>query len=275
MVQKTFFAIVFVGRQGSSFLEGLLDSHPNVRCEGELFAPTGRYFSTCRHQDFGRYLEECLHSSSRKVVGFKMPWMSLLDHPEAWEVLESFGYKLILLTRENLLDQYISMMLAKKNNAWRSDYGRIKIKQFQADFDEAESHFRSWAGQNAMLGQALKSHPSIHITYEQLLEGEGVATVLNFLGLPPAQLESRFKRQRSGSQSEIIQNYAEMKAHFARTRWARHFVDTAVAASSGDRHASLGPDRLARFWAFARLNARFPLQALLRLKARSGGRSRS
>lgn len=231
MVQRSFFAIVFLGRQGSSYLEGLLDSHPYVRCEGELFAPAARStrcFAKSNYQDFGRYLEESLHNGSHPVIGFKMPWISLLDYPESWDFFRRHRYKLIQLTRDNLLDQYISMMLAKLNNSWRSDRGTIKIRQFVADFQEAEGYFRSWVGQNALLRQALCSYPSVHITYEQLLDGAGVVTASDFLDLPPAPLKSRFKRQRSGRQSDIIENYAEMKAHFAGTVWARHFNDEAA-----------------------------------------------
>lgn len=256
MVEKTFFVIVFVGRQGSSFLEGLLNSHPDARCEGEIFSPTGNYFSACGHRDVGRYLEEFLHADPHRAVGFKMPWVSLLDHPEAWDVLERLGYRLIHLTRDNLLDQYISMMLAKLNNAWRSDFGKTKIKRFHADFEQAEFHFRSWAGQDEMLRRVSRSYPSIHITYEQLVGGEGVAAALDFLDLKPVPLKSRFKRQRSGSQSEIIENYAEMKAHFTGTEWARHFVDTVADAGTVRPDAARPAVGPARPGVLSRLKAR-------------------
>lgn len=275
MAQKILFAIVFIGRQGSSFLQGLLDSHPDARCEGELLSPGGSYFAACGHDDVGRYLKEFLHADPRRAVGFKLPWMSLLDHPEIWEVLERCGYKLIVLTRENLLDQYISMILAQKNDAWRSDYGKIRIKQFVADFDDAERMFRSWSGQNEMLRRAMRSFPSIHVTYERLLDGSGIGAVLDFLDLPPVSLESRFKGQRSGSQSEIILNYGAMKAHFAGTRWARHFVDEPAGPDADASFRPSGAEVLFGLWASARRRMRAMLRPIVRLGSRPGNRGRS
>lgn len=226
MPSKVFFAILFIGRQGSSFLEGLLDSHPDARCEGELLAPARRHRFAGKATGFQGYLEDYMYRQEKFAVGFKLPWHSLMEYPPIWDFLSRHNYRLIHLTRENLLDQYISMKLAQINNAWRSDKGTIRINNFSADFREVEESFRLWQGQNEILRYALKSFTSTHVTYEELLSGTGSETVLRFLDLPIVSLQSRFNRQRSGSQSEIVENYREMKSHFSGTEWAGFFVDT-------------------------------------------------
>ncbi|RWM29465.1 hypothetical protein [Mesorhizobium sp.] len=235
MGNPTFFAIVFVGRQGSSYLQGLIDSHPDATCEGELFSPTARFladllrrrtisFRNSRQRDVASYLEKRLHKKDSSVIGFKMPYMSLVEHPDAKKAFEAFGYRVIRLSRDNLLDQYISFKLATINSAWRSDRGSIKITHFKAEPADVEETFQKWTKWDSELSQMVANLPNLHVTYEELVDGSGVSRSLEFLNLRKVSLHSPFKRQRSGSQSDIIENYAELKGHFAQTEWARHFV---------------------------------------------------
>ncbi|ESY13891.1 hypothetical protein X748_02775 [Mesorhizobium sp. LNJC386A00] len=235
MGTQTFFAIVFVGRQGSSYLQGLIDSHPDATCEGELFSPTVRLladlvrrrtisYRNSRQRDVAAYLSRKLHKKKSAAIGFKMPYLSLVEHPEAREAFEAFGYKVIRLSRDNLLDQYISFKLAQINNAWRSDRGSMKITHFAAEPEDVAEAFQKWTEWDSRLAQLVETLPNLHVTYEELVDGSGVFRSLEFLNLRKVPLHSPFRRQRSGSQSDILENYAELKDHFARTQWARFFV---------------------------------------------------
>ena len=66
-----FFVIGFVGRVGSSHLEGLLNSHPEVQCRGEILSRMQLENSreTCRER-----LDRLVHSSPKTASGFKLPW---------------------------------------------------------------------------------------------------------------------------------------------------------------------------------------------------------
>lgn len=236
MNTRTFFAIVFIGRQGSSYLQGLIDSHPDATCEGELFSPTAHLladvlrrrtisFKNSRQKSVASYLEEVLHKKDGRAIGFKLPYMSLVQHPDVRDALEAFGYRVIRLSRDNLFDQYISFKLATINGAWRSDRGAIRVGRFAADPADVEESFRKWTKWDSELARMVEALPNLHLTYEELTGGPGVSRALEFLDLRRVSLHSPFKRQRSGTQSEIIENYAELKGHFARTEWARHFVE--------------------------------------------------
>lgn len=235
MRNRTFFAIVFVGRQGSSYLQGLIDSHPDATCEGELFSPTARLladvlrrrtisFRNSRQKDAATYLEKRLHRKNSDVIGFKMPYLSLIEHPDARDAFKTFGYRIIRLSRENLLDQYISYKLATINGAWRSDRGSMTVNCFTAEPADVEEAFKRWTEWNLELSRMVETLPNLHVTYEELVDGPGVSRSLEFLNLRQVSLHSPFRRQRSGTQSEIIKNYAQLKEHFARTEWVSHFV---------------------------------------------------
>lgn len=236
MGNRTFFAIVFVGRQGSSYLQGLLNSHPDATCEGELFSPTARLladvirrrtisFRNSRHSTVGSYLLKKLHKKNSKAVGFKMPYLSLVEHPDAIDAFKTFRYRIIRLSRDNLLDQFISFRLATLNDAWRSDRGSTTVTRFSAEPRDVEDAFRNWTRWDAELSAMTETLPNLHVTYEELVGGPGVSRSLEFLELPSIPLHSPFKRQRSGTQSEIIENYFDLKERFADTEWARHFIE--------------------------------------------------
>jgi len=235
MSDKTFFAIVFVGRQGSSYLQGLINSHPDAACEGELFSPTARLvadvlrrrtvsFRNSREKDVASYLQSRLHKKGKCAVGFKMPYLSLMEHPGARDAFDALGYRIIRLSRDNLLDQYISFKLAAINSAWRSDRGSITVDRFRAEPAEVEEAFVKWTGWDLELARMVETLPNLHVTYEELVDGSGLARSLEFLNLRKVSLHSPFRRQRSGTQPEILENYGQLKEHFAQTEWARHFV---------------------------------------------------
>ncbi|TPK96391.1 hypothetical protein FJ934_09600 [Mesorhizobium sp. B2-4-12] len=234
ITMQQLFVIAFVGRQGSSFLQGLLNSHPDATCLGELFSPSAsrrgikaffrkepQPFIHSGEPDISRYLERRIHRLSGQAVGFKLPLYSMQQHPDIVPALKAFGYKVLLVTRENLLDQFISMRLAQINNAWRSDLGEFKARSFVADPDDAKRRFVQWEQENAETAAAVAGLPAFHVTYEQIKES--LPQVFDFLGLPPAETRSPFQRQRTWSRSEAVENFAELAAHFATTRWAGFF----------------------------------------------------
>jgi hypothetical protein len=228
------FVIAFVGRQGSSFLQGLIDSHPNASCLGELFSPAAsrrgiKAYLRGEPQPFihsgeatvSDYLEKHLHHRRGNALGFKLPLYSMQHHLDIVPALRAFNYKVVLVTRENLLDQFISMRLAQINNAWRSDLGEFKTRSFVADPSDAQCRFEQWEQENAATAAAVAGLPAIHVSYEQIKES--LPTVLEFLGLPPAPTKSPFERQRTWSRAEAVENFEDLAAHFASTRWARFF----------------------------------------------------
>lgn len=231
---KTYFVVAFLGRQGSSYLQGLLNDHPDAVCDGELFSPTASPFSFLRREtrpyirsglkgDPDAYLERFVHPRGARAAGFKLPYMSMQQHPSVLASLQKFDYRVIRITRANLLDQYISMKLAALNGSWRSDKGAYRIRSFTADPVDIAAHFDQWTSDNERLKSTVSGFPSIHITYEGLVEGRDIKASLEFLGLREAPLKSPYKRQRSGSQRQAIENLDAVRDRFAGTEWERHF----------------------------------------------------
>lgn len=232
-MEKTRFAILFIGRQGSSYLQGLIDSHPDAKCEGELFAPKvsrlrdmvkrrpiAFYNSRCK--TVAEYLEQLTNSMPETAVGFKIALGSIERHPNVITSFSHLNYKIIRLSRENMLDQYISM-IASANGKWTSEAGKFKVTKVKGDPKESETYFHIWDAQNSALDRLARGFPSIHITYERI--ATDFPALLDFLELRPHVPESRFKRQRVGGQRDSLVNYDEMKDYFAGSPRVVDFVE--------------------------------------------------
>lgn len=150
-----------------------------------------------------------------RASGFKLGQAHITERESIVSDLESLSFSAILITRRNLLDQFISMRLATLNNAWRSDYGTYRTESFQADPDIVLDSINDLTRLNLSLAKQLQSLRQISVVYEDLQKPGIMECILHFLGLPDAQMTSRFKRQRSRMQREILTNYDELKLHFS------------------------------------------------------------
>jgi hypothetical protein len=216
------FAIVFVGRQGSTYLERLLDGHPDISCRGEIYAPAS--FKEYGVDALEAHLLKQVHALPSKAVGFKLSIQDVMNHPELLSIVKKYRYKAIRLTR-NLLDQYLSMELAIANNAWTSDDSSRGITQVKGTREKLQANFRMHYYCNTILKEATETMPAIDISYEEVVRAETHAVIQSFLGAKVMQLQPATVRQRLGSQRQTLENYDEMKAYFAETRWAGEFLE--------------------------------------------------
>ena len=209
-----YFAIAYVGRSGSSYLESLLDSHPDAQCKGEIFWSSDL---TSGHKNLRDIVIDEVHSTVKPASGFKYGNLHIIKYPYARDILKEFGYRIVWLTRKNRIDQYISMQLAKLNNCWRSDYGNIDVASFRANIADMDRYIRKFEIHDQIISQFADTFQMKKVYYEDLVAPEGYLSTLDFLELERTQLRSRFKKQRNGSQKDILVNFEEVAAHYAHT----------------------------------------------------------
>ena len=208
------FVIAFVGGSGSSYLQGLLDNHPDARCLGEIFWSID---ADRAHQPIKDFLNDTVHSADKHASGFKFGNMHILKHPEVWGFLREFEYRVIHLSRRNRLDQYISMRLAHLNEFWRSDHGDFHIRSFLVDFEHMDYYLGLIEEHDRLIGEYAAGFPINRIAYEDLIRPSGYFPALDFLELERLQLHSPFVKQRSGTQKDALLNFNEVVAHYRGT----------------------------------------------------------
>lgn len=228
------FAIACYPRTGSSHLVGLLCSHPQVICLGEIFNPTtapGLHEVT----DPAAYAELLWGEKAqqkRKAThsGYKIFAQHALNHPlsEIWKYMQDKQFKIILLTRKNLLNRYLSHELVEahaipgmRSYAWSSVEFR---KPVVLDPESCVKDFEKYRKLEKRLEKTFANNPVFRLNYEELCDRDTYyPKILEFLGLPYSKPISHSTKQRTQSQQMMIKNYWELKSSLKDTEYIEFF----------------------------------------------------
>lgn len=218
------FVVVTPGRAGSVLLSSLLDSHPDVQCEGELFMerdPTP-LDTISRHS----------RSAARKCTA----WGFLL-HPDqllqcgvgdvgAWlGDLHNAGFRIITLVRRNALHRALSASIAFQRGTYASaKEDRAIEERFRLDPTEV-LHLAAQAVDRTREVHdfvGLRSH--LALTYEDDLstpdaQRRTASRAYAFLRVPDHEAETPFVPRSQGF-AELISNWDELAAVIGQTQFA-------------------------------------------------------
>lgn len=206
------FCVFAQGRTGSSLLQSLLNTHPDVHCDGEILGPKPVLFPMAYVQRYARLTAE-------RAFGFKVKSYQLTRHqgiadPRAFmEGLVDHGYAVLHLSRRNLLRHAISNLYALQSGAYhyRQDEGATR-PLVEVDPAEVVRVMRRREGHAAMEAEILANIDAHPITYEDdLLDPSRhqptVDGVLGILGLDPVPVSTRYTRSVSGRVKDSVANY--------------------------------------------------------------------
>lgn len=224
------FVIVTTGRTGSELLVSLLDSHPAIRCDGEIFftrrvAPTGfllRHAANARFKGAGAY--------GFKLLAHHAGLQDIEDAGRFLRALHERGFLLIVLERRDLLQQAIS---------------RVRLASTQQHYRRADSAVFSPLRVDPMaiiaamfliedavssVREALADIPQLNLVYEDdLADAEAQQSTADricaYLDLTPAPVESDLVRYAPRSTREQVENFAELAELLSGTRYGKYLND--------------------------------------------------
>lgn len=222
------FILFFQNRSGSHLLRSLLNSHPEILCDGEILAAhqVGKiYFPYA-------YLNGRCAQSEQQAYGFKVS----IEHLARVQNIESktflanlsgLNWKIIYLQRQNVLRQAISMQIARIRKRWQDnvvnplsgDKFNLDCQQLKRDLDRIERDLISES--RNLEGIAHKM-----ILYERdLLDSrQHQATmdeVFDYLGISRAPVKSTVFRTTSDKMSDFIENDEEIVSFISQTKYAK------------------------------------------------------
>lgn len=205
-----------MGRTGSTWLTKLLDSHPQIECRGELFRPGGDFeMQTSPGIDRRNYLSHHAFVSDCPIQGFKMPYNWIINYPGIIDDFRALNYRLIRLTRRSLLDHYLSIQLADRNNNWTS---QTEHREQRMTVDPYT--LLMFQGQRLMVEEALTQMsaglPTAAAEYEGLHSPDTHRRLLEFLGADDRPLTTTTRRSRPIATQDAVINYREVAAFFQR-----------------------------------------------------------
>lgn len=253
------FVIISHLRSGTHMLRTLLESHPALVCQTEVFNSDDPALPFPLATPGKDILEQWVYRDfdpAIKSVGFVLqayhPWglkafPGIRENPswgDIWDLLEAMpGLRVIHLWRENLLRRHLSHVMARQTGTWHNwDPGRVAaithLHTPQAgavipgdrprvilDPDLLRVDFEEVEQLHRAVVRRFGSGQYLALSYEQLCrdsEGQG-ARLLEFLELPAQPLAAAVSRLENRPLPDSIQNFPALRALFADTRWAGFF----------------------------------------------------
>ncbi len=222
----TRFVIFGQGRTGSSLLRSLLNTHPDVRCEGEILAE--------HVAQPLQLVESYALASPRPVFGFKVKIYQLSDtqhvDPAAFlGELVGAGYRIIYLRRNNLLRHAISNSFAEMRGTYHDHSAgpRPALTVDPAALIEVMGRRQAHLDREAAV---LAPYEYVQVDYEaDLLRPEchqpTADRVFRALDLDPVTVATDLSRSVSGDLTQRIANYADLEKALEGTPFSRFLED--------------------------------------------------
>ena len=248
---ETRFMLLNAARTGSTMLAHMLNSHPDVRCHGEVLGPgKGKAGDRLVGVDYasdpareGTLMEQ----RDRDPVGFLQQWVWGDDAPRAagfkikyeeltkpdFELIRDWltaerSVKVIHLVRQNRLKRLVSEVTAVRI------YGAYQLKdrderpappRFELSVEECRADFEKQQRREARFGRMFADHEVLDVTYEGLLDAGGTAVrdVQGFLGVEPVELRTTTEKMNPDELNGMLQNYDELRRAFRGTEHAAYF----------------------------------------------------
>lgn len=250
------FILLATQRTGSSWVQEMLNSHPQLKVYNELFLPDARGTPIWEPRDveFATsfveasatppaiitrrywtiiYLRRLLDQRGPQVVGFKYMYDQVPHSPEVLVYAAVKRVRVVHLIRWNLLDTVISVKMALASRLYHlptdgrppipwlaSDQADVRIR---LDPGELVAELTKLARERRIVRSWLRltRTPVLEVQYERLVaEPSRFAEILRFLGVADREdpnLSSGLKKLRSAPREDVIENFSEVEATLAGT----------------------------------------------------------
>lgn len=232
--QVTPFVILFVERDGSTYLTSLLQEHPDIEAVYERFAVMKQKGESAAEQlAWAREYWTPPLMGRKGAFGFKTKLVDVLDVAGFATVLQEKKVRLIHMQRRNRIKAVVSRINARclyeatgNWNLYKESDRRppmtVDIAEFHAFVQEREDADQLLADFVARLGL-----PTELVLYEELQEDKDAVLqrVFAMLNVRYVQLEGKTKKHTKDDLREVITNFAELQASFAGTPYAGMFEE--------------------------------------------------
>jgi len=241
---KTPFFIIFQGRSGSSYLQGLLDTHLDISCKGEIFDLDKEKLLNKELERDPKYkgvstrkVLENIFSQPVMASGFKFKYLEQVElYPEVWQYLfeRRDKIKVILLSRINLIKTAISL----QNRVRLTNEGRdpnirkdsgFYIGKLNLDIKLAIRYIKRRKERDCELNKLVEDFKYVlKINYEDLLykRDETLKKVLEFLEVSVyLDLKEYTRKITPDDIKEAVENYDDLVEALKGTEFEKYLHD--------------------------------------------------
>lgn len=227
---KQAFVLFGMGRTGSTLLASLLNSHPQIQCDGEIFrrgAGVGWYATLnlfWQHHPLPFLAYRQMRAQvldHRSVYGFKLHTKlhgdQIVDIPGFLQRVTQRGWRIIYLERHLLFNQVISSVMARATGRY---FGHQPHLEPLLQLELPTTEFYNTMQQTIRICQRNRAIvaelPHITIIYETELalaqaQQTTMARICTYLGIPnTASLQTSITKPWTCHYAEMITNYDDL-----------------------------------------------------------------
>ena len=212
----TAFCVLTTERSGSSLLDERLSAcWSEIRSDGEIFNPRHRGNRTFEETLARTYLVDTGH----RIVGCKVIRSQVTDS-ELESLLRLPGIRVVVLRRENVLRQFVSLKIAEKDEIWKqpahTSRSDVRSRAVEIGVEELLAYEEQQHQTYAQFEELIAGMPVHHMAYEELTTDFDAELVKlgEFLGagLPNKSLTLKFLHQNPEPLRELISNYEVLRS---------------------------------------------------------------
>lgn len=230
--QVTSFVILFIERDGSTYMVSMLQSHPAIESVFERFADMRLKGASADEQlSWARNFYSAPLIGSDAAIGFKTKLVDVLDPAGFATLLKESRVHIIQMRRKNRVKAVVSRINARRlyeaTGKWnlydksnRMPPMSIDLETFAhylRDREEADNELTTFVSQLDL--------PTLHVNYEELLlDREGVLrNIFDFLNVPPHPVQEKTVKHTRDDLREVIENFDELRAEYTGTVYEAMF----------------------------------------------------
>lgn len=261
-MQFTRFVIISHLRSGTHLLRTLLESHPEIVCQTEVFnsdnpnlpyplsTPVDTILTDWVFKDFPTQIKCAGFVLQAYHPGGLKAFPGIRENPEwseVWARLQQMpDLKVIHLRRKNGLRRHLSHTMARQTGTWHhwdptkvNQVSHIEKPILKADADDPRPQVRLQPERLRLdFDEVDQLHQRVNtlfgngqyfsLTYEDLAAEPDRcgAELLGFLGVSPRELKAAVKKLENRSLNSSIENFESLKQEFAGTPWQGFFEET-------------------------------------------------
>lgn len=238
--------MMHTGRVGSTVVADLLNQHPKVHWDGEIYPKRRDYYKNSLTKDSIDFLKFKMRQQRKPVYGFELksanaqmtrPQSVNYDLKSFIRQIEKIGFEyFILIERKNYLRQYISLHKARESKIHHTlqdvkNYKKIVFDPKNCHWFHKTTHlcehFKYLDRFYENTAELLASKNRLHLIYEDdILPNPEAAyqKISDFLDLKPRKPEIRLKRTNPFSIEEMTDNYSAVAQALNATKyeWMLH-----------------------------------------------------
>lgn len=239
--QVTPYVILFIERDGSTYLSGLLMSHPEIHALYERFAELKQQGVSAKEQLTwaDQFLSPPL-VGRHAAFGFKTKLVDVLDLAGFTELLKQKKCHIIYMQRRNRVKAVISRINAKrlheKSGYWNLYKEADRVPPTAFDLDEFDRYLKEREDADQELGSYINQIqlPTLKLVYEDLMVAKDTVLqqVFSFLKVQPCPVQGKSLKHTSDNLRDVILNFDELRAHYRETPYAEMFDEVLVQPSA-------------------------------------------